>query len=89
MNVAKFSNTVLPAETRINFITLVNGQYSVRVLNRETRSTKTPMRGAKEIMYKTIKGALNCNFAKQNGGVSILVDLNGHTDYAKAIITKL
>ena len=89
MNSFNFSNTVLSSESRVNIIRLVNGSYSVRSLNRDTRSTKTPMKGAKEITYKTLKGALNCKIAKQNGGVSILVDLNGHTDFAKATITTI
>lgn len=89
MNASNFNQTVLSSESRVNLITIAGNSFSVASLNRDNRSINRPMRGNKEITYKTLKGALNCKVAKQNGGVSVLVDLHNQTDYAKAIITRL
>ena len=84
MKSVEFKNTVLPVEKRINFITVnQNGTFRCEAVNRESRTIKC---NYKE--YKTLRGAMNCLFAKQNGGANVLIELKG-TDWAKATVTTL
>ena len=84
MKSVELKNTVLASEKRINFVTLnQDGTFTCEAVNRESRTTKCNYKN-----YKTIRGAVNCLFAKQNGGVNVLIEPNG-TDWSKATVTTL